>query len=189
MPEDSVDQFLTFEVDFFTYKDPRETPELCGCLLSTIGMGGKAEVSKEQIKECYVKAVRGGPSQRTALTRNRSKMTKKRQRQLQKKYKRPRAVIGRSGLTGNPKENQKKFLKKMRQKQNLPLFPRRSRRDVSDQNMNDYGEVEDNTYIVDFVDFETEEYEDYLDEYEEDYEEIEDDEFTDYDISSGWDFL
>ena len=188
MPEDSVDKFLTFEVDFFTYKDPRETPEFCGCLLSTIGMGGKAEVSKEQVKECYVKALTGGPSQRTAQTWSRSKMTKKKQRQLQKKYKRRLAHRGRSGFTGNAKENLKKLLKKMRQKQN-PLFPRRSRRDVRDQDKIDDSEIEDDIQDVDYVDFDTAEYEDYLDEYEEENEEIEDDEFTDYKFSSDWDFL
>lgn len=198
MPEDSVDKFLTFAVDFFTSKDPRETPEFCGCLLSMIGMGGNAEVSKEQVKECYVKALTGGPSQRTAQTWSRSKMTKKKQRQLQKKFERrleneDKRVLkrmkklanrGRTGFTGNAKENLKKFLKKKKQKQN-PLFPRRSRRDASDQNMIDDDEEENYPQDVDFVDFENEEYEDYFDEYEE----IEDDEFTDYDTSSGWNFL
>ena len=44
MPDDSIDKFVTFAVDFFTYKDPRETPEFCGCLLSTVGMAGNAGV-------------------------------------------------------------------------------------------------------------------------------------------------
>lgn len=209
MPEDSVDQFLTFAVDFFTYKDPRETPEFCGCLLSTVVGGGNAEVSKEQVKECYVKAVTGGPSQRTAQTWNRSKMTKKKQKQLQKKYERrlenkDKRVLkrmnkianrGKTGFKGNAKENLKKFVKKMKQKQN-PLSPGRSRRDTSDQDMIDDDEEQNDPQDVDFVDFDnqeyedySDEYEDYLDEYEEDYEEIEDDEFTDYDTSSGWNFL
>ena len=55
--------------------------------------------------------------------------------------------------------------------------------------MIDDGEVEDVPQDVDYVDFETEENEDYLDEYEEENEEIEDDEFTDYEFSSDWDFL
>jgi len=202
MPEDSVDKFLTFSVDFFTSKDPRETPEFCGCLLTTVGMGGNPEVSKEQVKECYVKALTGGPSQRTAQTWNRSKMTKKKQKQLQKKYERrlenkdkrvfkrmkKLANRGKTGFTGNAKENMKKFVKNMKKKQS-PLFPGRSRRDASDQDMIDDDEEENDPQDVDYVDFENEEYEDYLDEYEDDYEELEDDEFTDYETSSGWNFL
>jgi hypothetical protein len=136
MPDDSVDGFVTFAVDFFTSKDPRKTPEFCGCILSTMGMGVNTEVSKEQLKKYYAKAVTGGPSPRTALTWNRSKMTKEKHRPLQKKYERrlenkDKRVLkrqkklanrGKTSFTGYAKENLKESVKKMRRKQN-PLFP------------------------------------------------------------------
>ena len=86
MPEDSLDRYVTLEVDFFTIKDPRETPEFCGCLLSTMLMGSTAEATKEQVKDCYVKAIAGGPSQRTSATWRSTGMSKREQRKLQKKH-------------------------------------------------------------------------------------------------------
>ena len=62
--------------------------------------------------------------------------------------------------------------------------------------MIDDDEEQNDPQDVDFVDFDnqeyedySDEYEDYLDEYEEDYEELEDDLLTDYETSSGWNFL
>ena len=60
MPEDSFDKFITLNLDFFTSKDPKDTPELCGCLLSTI-QNENTEADKKQVKDCYVKALAGGP--------------------------------------------------------------------------------------------------------------------------------
>ena len=69
MLKDLLDKFIILEVNFFTAKDPKDTPEFCGCLISATVLNGNTEASKEQVKECYVKALSGGPSSRNLFTK------------------------------------------------------------------------------------------------------------------------
>ena len=157
MPEDYLAYFVTFEVDFFTIKDPRETPEFCGCLLSSMQIGNTV-ATKEQIKECYVKGLTGGPSSRTAITSRRTGINRKKERKFKKHHekrlkKKDKRVLGRirklerlnrKHKTRKSMKNLKKFVHKLQSNKN-PHWTGRSKRDVSEEEM--YEEEFDEDYF------------------------------------------
>jgi len=52
------------EIDFFTAISPRETPEFCGCIMKKFPLP-YGVATKEQIKQCYIKALQDGPRPRS----------------------------------------------------------------------------------------------------------------------------
>ena len=133
---------------------------------------------KEQVKECYVKAIRGGPSPRTAQTMSRSgrrskKGQKKRPRgeNIQsKRVKKRMKKLEKLNRKQKKRQHLEKFVNTMRKKQNV-IFNGRSKRDLNHQVQ---------------VDEEVNEYEYDVDEDDND-EDDEYDEYDDYDeLSSDW---
>ena len=128
---------------------------------------------KEQVKECYVKAIRGGPSPRTAQTMSRSgrrskKGQKKRPRgeNIQsKRVKKRMKKLEKLNRKQKKRQHLEKFVNTMRKKQNV-IFNGRSKRDLNHQVQVDE-EVNEYEYDVDEDDNdEDDEYDEY-DEYDE----------------------
>ena len=71
--EQNLDKPIIFTVDFFTTKEPRETPEFCGCLLNNLNTAPTVD----QIKDCYEKALKGGPAPYLRNQNTRGTKTKK----------------------------------------------------------------------------------------------------------------
>ena len=145
------DVYLPLDVDFFTNVHPEETPEFCGCLIDV------QATTKENIKQCYLKALKGGPAPYGSGRR-----TGKWRRAKRGKGKIPK------GRKGKNKE-QKKLLRKLKKKLGR-TFPFRNKRSIDlDNTSDDYNDQYDNE-----IENETEIDEDFQHYDEEDY------------VSSGW---
>jgi len=170
--KDSNDKFITFDVDFFTSKEPRATPEFCGCILNTLP-DGTSTASKEHVIACYDIALHGGPAPRRRRRSNRKKLTRAQRKRMTRKGRRG----GRRHGNRRPSwtRQNKQTLKNLKNMKNMKR-PTREKRDVS-FNIDAYDEelLNDNTVEA----FEDEgDFDDYDD----------DDEDDDNDkISSGWD--
>ena len=136
--EDSSENFVSLAVHFFSSKDPKDTPEFCGCILSTRVLGDTSPASKELVKECYFNAIKGGPSQRTSMTRSSKKM---KQRKMNKNHRRRMKKKGgnRQKRMNVIQHNRKslKNLKKMMKKMKAERKPQtgRSKREAFDEDV------------------------------------------------------
>jgi len=162
--KDSNDKFITFDVDFFTSKEPRATPEFCGCILNTLP-DGTSTASKEHVISCYDIALHGGPAPRRRRRSNRKKLTRT-----------PRKPRTRKGRKGGRRHGNRRPSWTRQNKQNLKNLknmkrPTREKRDVS-FNTDAYDEELLNGNTV-------EAFED-----EDDFDDYDDDNDN---ISSGWD--
>ena len=185
-------------MDFFTAKDPKETPVFCGCLLSTM-QSGNTEASTEQVKECYVKALDLGPSPggRNGLG-NKGKRTlhtnlnNKPQNIVKRLKKKIRKL---KGLNGKPKKensmkNLERFVQKM-QKKRIQHLTGRLKREVNYGEMDDESGFAENIFNEEeFTDDEMEmNFENYFDKYdheEEDYNLGDDANYDDYDDDNDY---
>lgn len=195
--------FISLKMDFFTAKDPKDTPLFCGCLLSTL-QSGNTEASKEQVKECYVKALDLGPSTGTLWARNglgnKGKRTlntnlNKKSKNIVKRLKKKIRKL--KGLNGKPKKenSMKNFIQKM-QKKRIQHLTGRLKREVNYGEMDDESEFAENIFNEEeFTDDEMEmNFENDFDKYdhEEDYNMGDDANYddygdnNDYSLSSDW---
>jgi len=190
MEDSSKDKLITFDVEFFTSKEPYATPEFCGCVLSTV-QGEETMASKDLVKDCYVKAIKGGPAPRTGRTvRKRPKKHTQRRKFLRDNRRRMKKRTNKIMSGQRNRKSLRKMIKSMKQQEKH--FNGRSKRDIPDENFdNELFPEED--YLED---------EDFLDEEDlpndQDYEESsfykmrnEEDDYDDYDdydynMSSDW---
>jgi len=151
--EQNLDKPLIFNVDFFTTKEPRETPEFCGCLLNNL----ITDPTVDQIKDCYEKALKGGPA---PYWRNQNSRGRKAKKGKGKKK------SGKSNKRPNEKQAWKQNLRKYLKKQKAKNQGFRMKREI----------IENEPFARENEIF----FEDPLDEFEK-FEEQEDDEFGEYD--------
>jgi len=200
--QDSADNFITFDVDFFTLKDPKDTPEFCGCIVNTKMPGDTAPASKDLVRECYVKSITGGPSRRSAIT-GKSKLTKAIKKKFTNRKHKMKSHNGESEWLKNRDsiKRNKKALKNMKKMLKHKKIIGRSKRETFDENMlseNDFERelvedeeaTEDDDEEEDFEQIMFEEEMQFGDEMDfeshnefDDYEGDEDDEDS---LSSGW---
>jgi len=148
MEESSKDKLITFDVEFFTSKEPYATPEFCGCVLSTV-QGEETMASKDLVKDCYVKAIKGGPAPRTGRTVKRRTRKNTRRRKLLRKNK--GRMKKRTNKVMFGQHNRKALRERIKSmNQNNKRFNGRSKRDIPDENFDnelfteeDYLEEED----------------------------------------------
>jgi len=147
MEDSSKDKLITFDVEFFTSKEPYATPEFCGCVLSTV-QGEETMAPKDLVKDCYVKAIKGGPAPRTGRTvKKRTRKDKQRRKSVRKNQRRTRKQP-RKMRFGQRRKSLRAMIKSMKEKDKH--FNGRSKRDIPDENFDnelfteeDYLEEED----------------------------------------------
>ena len=120
-------------------KDPKDTPEFCGCIVNTKMPGDTAPASKDLVRECYVKSITGGPSPRSAMT-GKSKLTKTIKKKFTKRKNKhtnseSKWLKNRDSIKQNKKalKNMKRMLGKLKYKKRG--FDGRSKRDIFDEEM------------------------------------------------------
>merc|ERR1712013_596914 len=152
------DKLITFDVEFFTSKEPYATPEFCGCVLSTV-QGEETMAPKDLVKDCYVKAIKGGPAPRTGRTvKKRTRKDKQRRKSVRKNQRRTRKQP-RKMRFGQRRKSLRAMIKSMKEKDKH--FNGRSKRDIPDENFDNELFTEEDDY----------------DDYDYDY---------DYNMSSDW---